>query len=181
MAKKILIISASARKGGNSDLLCDSFMEGAKTSGHNVEKIFINEKKINYCLGCGECFVDTGKCQQKDDMTQIFDKLVEADVIVFATPIYFYTINGQMKTFIDRMCPIYTSLNNKEFYYIMTCADETDSAMNRALEELRGFTFCLKNPSEKGIICGTSLWKFEQAKETVFIDEAFEMGRQIAD
>ena len=75
MSKKVLILSSSPRKGGNSDLLCDEFMKGAKEAGHNVEKIFIAQKKINYCTGCGVCN-STHKCVQDDDMKEILDKMI---------------------------------------------------------------------------------------------------------
>ena len=118
MSKKIIIISSSPRKGGNSDLLCDEFLKGATDAGNQCEKIFLRDKKINYCSGCGFCTTnDYTACSQNDDMSEILDKMQEADTIVFATPIYFYAISGQMKTFIDRMCARYTHLPNKEFYY----------------------------------------------------------------
>ena len=120
--KNILIISASPRKGGNSDTLCDRFAQGAKESGHQVEKIRLSEKQIGYCRGCGVCN-STHKCIQKDDMAALLDKMVEADVIVLATPVYFYSMDGQMKTFIDRTVPRYTEITNKDFYFIMTAAD----------------------------------------------------------
>jgi multimeric flavodoxin WrbA len=84
--KKAIIISASPRKGGNSDLLCDQFTLGAWESGHQVEKIFIRNEKIKYCLDCGKC-LDAGKCIQKDSMNEILDKMVDADVLVFVTPV----------------------------------------------------------------------------------------------
>ncbi|HJD19638.1 MAG TPA: flavodoxin family protein, partial [Candidatus Avelusimicrobium excrementipullorum] len=81
MSKNVLIISASPRKGGNSDLLCDRFLAGAREAGHQAEKIFLRDKKINYCLGCGVCNT-THACVQKDDMAPLLDKMVAADVIV---------------------------------------------------------------------------------------------------
>ena len=86
MSKKVLILSGSFRKHGNSDLLCDEFKRGAEEAGHSVEKIFINEKQIHYCRGCGVCN-STHKCVIKDDMAEILDKMVKADVIVMATPV----------------------------------------------------------------------------------------------
>ena len=111
MSKKILIISSSPRKGGNSDLLCDEFMKGARGAGHDVEKVRLAEKRIGYCRGCGVCH-DTHACLQKDDMEELLDKLLEADVIVLATPVYFYTLCGQMKTFIDRTVPRYLDIRD---------------------------------------------------------------------
>ena len=89
MNKKVLVISASPRKGGNSDTLCDEFMKGAIDSGNTVEKIFLRDKKINYCTGCGLCNTnDYTACSQKDDMALILDKMVIADVILMATPVF---------------------------------------------------------------------------------------------
>jgi multimeric flavodoxin WrbA len=166
MARKILAVSASPRKGGNSDLLCDQFMLGAKEAGNQAEKIFVREKKINYCTGCGTCF-KTGKCVQKDDMAEILDKMVAADVIVMATPMYFYTLNGQMKTFIDRTCPRYTEISDKDMYFI------------RTLEGFRAFTSCLTGPREKGVIYGTGAWEKGDIKRSKAMPQAYEMGKQL--
>ena len=103
--KNILILSSSPRKNGNSDILCEQFIKGAKESGHNTEKIYISDMKINYCTGCGVCNT-TSECVQKDGMEKIYEKMLKADVIVFATPVYFYSMCGQMKVFIDRLVPI---------------------------------------------------------------------------
>lgn len=89
MSKKVLILSSSPRRGGNSDTLCDEFLRGAQEAGHEVEKIFLKDKTIHYCTGCGVC--NEGKpCPQKDDAPEIVRKMVAADVIVLATPVYFY-------------------------------------------------------------------------------------------
>lgn len=88
MKKKLLMLLSSPRKGGNSDLLCDQFLLGAQEAGNQVEKIFLKDKKIGYCTGCGSCY-NSHKCVQKDDMTEILEKMIAADVIVMATPIYF--------------------------------------------------------------------------------------------
>ena len=98
-------------------MLCNRFAEGAKESGNNVEKIFLASKNIGYCKGCGVCN-NTHKCIQNDDMKEILDKMVNADVIVLATPVYFYSVSGQMKCFIDRTVPRYTEIKNKDFYFI---------------------------------------------------------------
>jgi multimeric flavodoxin WrbA len=114
MAKKVLILSASPRKGGNSDLLCDQFLLGAEESGNEAEKIFLRNRKINHCLACGACQSNGGKCMQKDDMAEMLDKMIAADVLVMATPVYFYSMNGQMKTLIDRTYARYTRIRDKE-------------------------------------------------------------------
>lgn len=179
MSKKVLILSSSPRKGGNSDLLCDEFMRGAKESGHDVEKIFIAEKKINYCTGCGVCN-STHKCVQNDDMAELLNKMILADTIVLATPVYFYSIDGQLKTLIDRTVPRYTEISNKEFYYIMTAADTNKNMLNRTVETIRGFTEdCLSGAKEKGIIYGTGSWGKGEIKNTQAFSQAYEMGKKL--
>ena len=102
MGKKVLVLSGSPRKGGNSDLLCDEFVRGAIESGNQVEKIRIAEKKIGYCSACYYCRDHGGICARKDDMVEILQKIIEADVIVLSSPVYFYSINAQLKAVIDR-------------------------------------------------------------------------------
>ena len=158
MSKRILIISGSPRLHGNSDILCDEFKRGALEAGHEVEKINLGAKKINYCLGCGVCNA-TGKCVQKDDMAEILQKMIKADVIVLASPVYFYAMNGEMKTFIDRTVPQYTKISDKDFYFIITAADTIQKNMDKVIEGFRGFTAdCLENAHEKGIVYGLG-WK----------------------
>ncbi len=177
--KKVLVISSSPRKNGNSDILCNEFIRGAEESGNKAEKVFIADKNINYCKGCGACNV-THKCVQKDDMAEIMDKMVEADAIVLATPVYFYSVCGQLKTFIDRTVPRYTEIANKDFYFIMTAADNEKSSLERTLETIRGFTEdCLYGAKEAGIIYGTGAWKMGEIKDTPAYKEVYEMGKRV--
>lgn len=177
--KNLLILSASPRKNGNSELLCERFAQGAAESGHIVEKIFLASKKIGYCRGCGACYT-THQCVQKDDMADILDKMVKADGIVLATPVYFYSVNGQMKTLIDRTVTRYTEIRNKEFYFIMTAADTEKANFERTLETFRGFTQdCLDGAIEAGIIYGAGAWKAGEIKATPAYEEAYLMGKNI--
>lgn len=179
MNKKVLVLSSSPRRGGNSDLLCDQFINGLAEVGHLAEKIFLKDKKINYCTGCGTC-IDRGKsCPQKDDMAEVLDKMVAADVIVMATPIYFYTMCGQMKTLIDRTCSRYTEIANKEFYFIVSAADSNYQAMERTLEEFRGFIYCLEDAKEMGVIYGTGVWDKGEIKSKPPMEEAYQLGRSV--
>lgn len=179
MSKKILVLSGSPRKGGNSDTLCDEFIRGAKEAGHETEKIFLRNEKINFCTGCGVCNT-TSKCVQKDDMAEILDKMVKADVIVLSTPVYFYTMDGQMKTLIDRTVPRYQEIKNKEFYYIVAAADTSIANMDKTIESFRGFTLdCLPNAIEKGIIYGVGAWQVGEINNTPAMKEAYEMGNAV--
>lgn len=179
MSKQVIVISSSPRRGGNSDTLCNQFIDGAESAGHQVEKIFLKDKKVNYCTGCGICYNGERNCSQKDDMAELLNKMISSDVIVMSTPVYFYAMCGQMKTFIDRCCARYTEISDKEFYFILTAADNNKQALNRTVEEFRGFTECLENPKEKGIIYGTGAWKVGDIKDSKAMNQAFEMGKSI--
>ena len=180
MSKKVIIISSSPRKGGNSDTLCDKFAQGAIEAGNNVEKIFLKDKKINYCTGCGFCNTnDYCGCAQKDDMNEILEKLIAADVIVFATPVYFYTMCGQMKTFIDRFCARYTHIANKDFYCIMTAADGSPHAMDRVIVEFDGLMACLPKPTVKGQIVAIGGWQKGDIAQTDYPQLAYDMSKNV--
>lgn len=180
MSKKVLVLSGSPRREGNSDLLCDEFIKGAEESGNSAEKIFLRDKKIGYCVDCGYCKENGGKCALNDDMTEILEKMITADVIVMATPVYFYTMDAQMKTLIDRTVARYTKISGKEFYFIVSAADNSVEAMERTIEGFRGFTdCCLDNPVEKGIIYGVGVWKKGEIKTSKAMIQAYEMGKKV--
>lgn len=180
MSKKVLIISSSPREGGNSDTLCDEFLKGAVSKKHDVQKVFLKNEEINYCTGCGYCNTihQTG-CSQIDDMVKILDLMIEADVIVLATPVYFYTMCGQLKTFIDRCCARYTKINNKEFYFIISAAHNQKASFNKVSEELRSFLSCLNGAREKGSIFAFGVWQIDDVKQTNYPKQAFELGASV--
>ncbi len=180
MSKKILILCASPRRGGNSETLADEFARGATEAGNSVRKIALGEKKINYCKACYAC-AENGECVQKDDMAEIIDKMISADVIVFATPVYFYSMSGQMKVLIDRTVGSYMQMKNKEVYFILTCWDGKKENLQGTVEALRGFTRdCLEGTKERGILYGTGLANADEAaKNKAKMNEAFEMGRTV--
>ncbi|MGN0136449.1 NAD(P)H-dependent oxidoreductase [Anaerotignum sp.] len=179
MSKRVLILSGSPRRGGNSDLLCNAFLRGAEEAGNQVKKIFIRDKKIGYCNACYYCREHGGVCAVKDDMEEILQEMHWADVIVMASPVYFYSIDAQMKTVIDRTVAQWTELKNKEFYYIMTAAEADKAAMDCTLECFRGFAVCLDGSTEKGVLYGSGVYEAGAVKETPLIQEAYEMGKAV--
>lgn len=178
MGKKVLILSGSPRKGGNSDLLCDEFMRGAVEAGHQVEKIRVQEKKIGYCLGCYAC-KDTGVCAIKDDMAEVMQKMVDCDVMVLASPVYFYSIDAQLKAVIDRSVCRWTEVKDKEMYYIMTAADGERESMDTTLACFRGYADCVDGAVERGIIYGTGVYEAGEVKETAAMQDAYQMGKNV--
>ena len=99
MSKNILVISSSLRGGSNSD----EFIRGAREAGNKVEKISLRGKKISFCIGCLAC-QQTGSCVLKDDMAEILPVMQQADVICFASPVYFYDMCGQLSRCIFTIC-----------------------------------------------------------------------------
>lgn len=178
MKKKILILSSSPRRGGNSDSLCDAFMRGAVESGHDAQKVFLRDCTIHYCQGCDVCSQYQKPCPQKDDAAEIIGKMIEADVIVLATPVYFYSLSAQMKTLIDRCCARYTEIKDKAFYLIATAAEEDPAIMDRIAASFQGFFDCLENPVVKGTIFCGSVWHAGEIKDNPVLQQAYEAGRQ---
>lgn len=179
MAKKILILSSSPRRGGNSDTLCDEFMRGVVKSGNTAEKIFLRDKTIHPCLGCSVCSLYKKPCPQSDDAAGIIGKMLEADVIVMATPVYFYAMSAQMKTLIDRCCGSYIEMKNKEFYFIATAAEDDKTIMDRVVDNFMGFLDCLENPVVKGTLFCGGVWHVGEIKGKPVLDEAYKMGMNV--
>lgn len=179
MSKKVLILSGSPRKGGNSDLLCDEFMRGAKDSGNEVKKIRIANKKIAPCSGCYACS-ESGRCVHRDDMAEILQKMIDADVIVLASPVYFYSVDAQLKAVIDRTVARWTEVKNKSFYYIITMADDTLSSADTTLACFRGYAACVEGAVEKGVIIGSGAYEPGAVVHTAAMEQAYDMGKSIS-
>lgn len=179
MSKKVLILSSSPRRGGNSDTLCEEFMRGAEENGNQVEKLRLSELKIDACSACYGC-KKLGRCVKQDDMEMVLSKMREADVIVLATPVYFYTMCAQMKTMIDRTLggAQRPGLENKDFYLIATAADGR-AAMERTIDGLRGYLECLPGAREMGVIYGAGAWQLGDIEGNPAMKEAYEMGKSI--
>ena len=180
--KKVLIISASPRKGGNSDILCDEFAKGAREAGHEVEKIRLAEKNVGYCTGCYAC-QKLHKCVQKDDANELVEKMLSADTIVLATPVYFYSMNAQLKALIDRTVSRWDDFGRfkgTEFWHIITAADTNRDMMNATLEGLRGFMRdCMDGSIERGVIYGTGAYAKGEVRNLPAMREAYEAGLDV--
>lgn len=180
MSKKVLIISTSMRKGGNSDKLADEFMKGAKESGNQVEKISLINKQIGFCKGCLDC-QKTQKCIIKDDAAEIAEKVKNTDIVVFATPIYYYEMSGQMKTLLDRLNPLFPSdYSFREVYMIAAAADNNQEAMDIAVKGLQGWISCFNKVKLSGVIRGAGVTDIGDIQHNEkLLREAYEMGKEI--
>ena len=177
--KNVLILSGSPRKGGNSDLLCDAFQRGAEESGHTVIKVRVAEKKIAPCRGCYFCSEHDGECVMQDDMAELLQAIIDADVLVLASPVYFYSVAAQLKAVIDRTVARWTEVKNKELYYIMTAADAERSALETTLACFRGYADCIEGAKEMGVLYGTGVYEKGEVNGMPVLKEAYTMGKQV--
>lgn len=179
MRKKILILSGSPRKNGNSDILCEEFRCGAEESGHQVEKLHVAAKEIHPCIACYHCRDNGGECVFQDDMAEVMQKMIDADVLVLASPVYFYSIDAQLKAVIDRTVARWLEVKNKEFYYIITMADEEATSADTTLACFRGYADCVEGAVEKGVIIGGGVYEPGAVKQTSAMEKAYEMGKNV--
>lgn len=176
--KKVLIIAGSPRKNGNSDILAEQFAKGAEEAGNEVEIVYLRDKKLNYCIGCLVCQTK-GECFQKDDANSLLPKMMEADVVCFSCPVYYYSVCGQMKVFLDRMNPLYGKLKNKDFYYMVTAQDDDKKQLDRTFDVFDGFGDCFDDIRRCGRVYGGGADKKGDVKGLAAYTEAYDMGKGI--
>lgn len=177
--KSVLILSASNRKGGNSETLAVEFGKGARDAGHHVETISLRDKAIGYCRGCLTC-QKTMQCVIKDDVESITQKMLTADVIVFATPIYFFEMSGQMKTMIDRTNPLFPADYAFRDVYLLATAAETDAhAMDGAIKGLLGWIECFDKTELKGVVSATGVTDVGDIQGSPTLMQAYGMGKAV--
>ena len=151
MAKNILILSASLRAGSNSEMLANAFADGARAAGHTVEVVSLRGKSIAFCRGCLACQT-LGRCVIDDDAVAITEKMQHADVIVFATPIYYYEMSGQLKTLLDRANALFPSdYAFRDIYLLASATEDEPDTDERAIHGLEGWIACY----EKCRLAGT--------------------------
>ena len=177
MSKKVLVIASSPRRNGNSEMLADKFIAGAIDAGHSVEKVTLAGKKIGFCTACYACHA--GDCPQNDDAAAIIQKMLDSEVIVLATPVYFYTMCAQLKALIDRSVMVYPKITNKDFYYLMTMAETDEKMFVGTIEALRGFAACCPDSREKGIIAVPGVYEAGAIKDNPALAQAENMGSNI--
>lgn len=177
--KKVLVISTSLRPKSNSEALADEFMRGAAAVGHEVEKISLRGKAIAFCRGCLAC-ISKGTCAIHDDMRPIVEKMHDADVIAFATPIYYYEMSGQMKTMLDRANSLYESdYHFRDIYMLTAAAEDGAEVPQRAIEGLGGWIACFPKAHLAGQVFAGGVTDMGDISGHQALAEAFEMGKKI--
>ena len=186
---KILGIMGSPRIQGNSDILLDQALAGAKVTGSETEKIILCRKKISGCLNCEKCN-DTGVCAIKDDMPEIHKKILEADAVIHSCPVYFWAMTAQMKAYLDRWCAFfdaewrwhqayYPKMKGKRIGLITVCGDPNVSTADPIV-------YSFKTTAEFtklrwiGAVMASATARGEIAGNTKAKQEAYELGRKAA-
>ncbi len=179
MNKKVLIISSSFRTKGNSARLAEEFAKGASEAGNEVEFVSLHDKKIAFCRGCLVC-QKTKRCAILDDADLIREKMLHADVLVFATPVYYYGLSGQLKTLLDRCNPLYCSnYRFREIYLLFAAAEDDEDVADRTLKNLDGWVVCYPEAHLKGdIFCG-GVNDVGDIEGNPRLQEAYEMGKSV--
>lgn len=177
MAKKVLIISTSLRNNANSEILAKETERGAIEAGHEVEFVTLKDKDIKFCKGCLAC-QKLGHCVINDDANAITEKMKNAEVIVWATPVYYYEMSGQMKTLIDRANSLFSAdYKFREIYVIATAADGSQGVVQTVLNGVNGWIACFSGVKLCGYIDGCGLEAPNDVKSNEkLLDEAYQMG-----
>ena len=177
--KKVVIVTSSPRKNGNSEILAQKFAEGAKSAGNEVKTIAVRDIGLKFCTGCLYCNTHD-QCVLDDGMNALYESFQNADVLVFATPVYYYSVCGQLKTLLDRLNPLYVRNNQfKDVYLLATAADDDESAMDSAVKDIQGWIDCFDGVTLKGVIRGIGVTEKGEINATAFPGQAFEAGKNV--
>ena len=179
MSKKVLIITTSLRNDSNSDKLAASFAKGALEAGNDVEAVSLKGKTIAFCRGCFAC-ANTGSCVIKDDANEITEKILNAEVVVWATPIYYYEMSGQMKTMIDRANSLYPrDYKFRDVYLLSVAADDGDYVDEKAAGGVQGWVDCFEKAEFKGKVFAGNVNDRGDIEGHKALDEAYKMGKAV--
>ena len=179
MSKKVLVISTSPRKGSNSDTLAEEFTRGAQDAGNQVEKVTLRDKTIGFCRGCLAC-QSTQRCVFHDDADAIAGKMLTADVLVFATPIYYYGMCGQMKTMLDRANPLFPAdYRFRDVYLLAAAAEEDAHTVDGAVTGLQGWIDCFEKARLAGTVFAGGVTGAGEIQGHPALQTAYEMGKNV--
>ena len=179
MSKKVLVITTSLRARSNSEVLAEAFARGAAEAGHETALLSLKDKDLRYCRGCLVC-QKTGSCPIDDDAAAIAEQIGQADVLAFATPVYYYEMSGQMKTLLDRTNTLYMKENRFEDVYLLSAAAE-DGEMARAsgITGLKGWIACFDKARFAGAVFAGGVKEGGDIAGHPAVEEAYRLGLNI--
>ncbi len=179
MSKNILILSSSPRKGSNSEALAASFAKGAAEAGHTVETVILREKQYSFCKGCMACF-QLGRCAIRDDAVEITAKMHDADILVFATPVYYYSVSGQLKTMLDRANPLYgTDYAFTQVYLMASAAEDEEATVEGTVKAVQGWVDCFERAEFAGSVFAGGVNAVGEIQGHPALEEAYLLGKRM--
>lgn len=178
--RKVVVISSSLRSSSNSDMLAKAFAQGAEAVGNLVEHISLRAIDLQFCKGCLAC-QKLKKCVIHDGAAALTETVRTADVLAFATPIYYYAMCGQLKTFLDRMNPIFAAGHQFAHVYLLaTAAEDESAAMDGAVKEIQGWIDCFAGVELKNVLRATGVeTPGDIQRREDYLEQARAMGRAI--
>lgn len=175
----IVVLQGSPNRRGSTYLLADSFRQGAESAGHTVEIIDVSHEDISACIGCVRCGYES-PCVQKDGMDDIRYRILSADMLVFATPLYYYGLSAQLKTLIDRFCAFNFSLTSKHMKSaLLSVAWNSDNWTFDALKIHYKTLVRYLGFQDRGMILGGGCGTPQMTKNSHYIREAYELGKNV--
>ena len=179
MSKHVLIINSSPRKGGNSETLAAFFAKGAEEAGHKVETVYLREKNYSFCKGCLAC-LKVGHCVIGDDAVEIAARMHDADVLVFATPVYYYSVSGQLKTMLDRANPLFgTDYAFTKAYLLATAAEDESETVEGTVKAVQGWVDCFDRCELAGTVFAGGVTDVGEIAGHPALEKAHQMGKEI--
>ena len=179
MSKNVLIISSSPRKGGNSETLAAEFAKGAEEAGNKVETVYLREKSYGFCKGCFAC-LELGHCVINDDAVEVVQKMHDADVLVFVTPVYYYSVSGQLKTMLDRANPIFdTDYRFTKAYLLATAAENEPETVEGAEKTVQGWVDCFERCELMPTVFAGGVTEVGEIAGHPALERAYRAGKEV--
>lgn len=179
MGKTVLIVSSSPRKNGNSETLAEAFANGAREAGYSVETVRLREKQMGFCRGCLAC-LKLGRCVIQDDAVEIAAKMHDANVLVFATPVYYYCVSGQLKTMLDRANPLFdTDYAFTKTYLLATAAEDAPETFAGTEKAVQGWVDCFPRCALVGTVFAGGVNGVGEIAGHAALEQAYQMGKEV--
>ena len=176
---KIVVLEGSPNKNGSSNLLADCFRQGAEEAGHTVEIIDAARADIHPCTGCIHCGYE-GPCVQRDEIDQIRPQILEADMMVFVTPLYYYGMSAQLKALIDRFCAFNSSIQRRHMKSaLLAVAWNSDDWTFEALEAHYKVLVRYLNLEDRGMVLGVGCGTPSMTRHSEFPQQAYSLGNRL--
>lgn len=176
---RIVVLAGSMRKGGNTDLLAQAFAEGAGKN-NTVEIVSVADYKVNPCIGCNSCFLREGnQCFQTDDMAKIYEKLRMTDMLVIASPVYFYGISAELKAIVDRLhTPMRNEFQIKKLALLLVGAATLPELFD-AIKLQYQLVLKFFHLEDAGMVLVRGVKDIGDIKGTTALEEAYNLGVSI--